>query len=191
MINFLRGNIVNISFDSILIDVSGVGYLVYVARPQDFSYGDSLVYTYFQIREDGVSLFGFKTHQEQDIFLKLISVNGIGPKGASAILGATSVNSLVTAIEMGNIAFLKKLPTIGAKSASQIVLDLKGKLVQDMEDKTKDSVKNSEKYPDVYDALRQFGFKNQEVENVISKIENIDAKDVSEIIKECLKMLRK
>ena len=191
MINFLKGNIVDIQVDSIQIDVGGIGFLVYVSRPQDFSYGDSLVYTYFQVREDGFSLYGFKTRQEQDIFLKLISVSGIGPKGASAILGATTVNSLVSAIEMGNLAFLKKLPTIGAKSAQQIILDLKGKLVQDETNIQKEAVKRSDKYPDVYDALRQFGFRNQEIESVVSKVQDIDKKDVSAVIKECLKMLRK
>lgn len=190
MIAFLKGDIVEINVDYILIDVNGVGYQVYVGKPQDFTYGQALVYTYYHVREDGISLFGFKTKQEQNLFLRLINVSGIGPKTANGILGATTVNSLITAIELGNIAFLKKLPAIGPKAAQQIILDLKGKLVAD-ESANKPSVKKSEQYSDVYDALRQFGFKVTEIDNVINKVENIQDKATAVIIKDCLKMLRK
>ena len=190
MIAFLKGDIVEINVDYILIDVNGVGYQVFVGKPQDFSYGQSLVYTYYHVKEDGVSLFGFKTKQEQDLFLRLIDVSGIGPKTASSILGATTVNALIGAIELGNVAFLKKLPSIGPKAAQQIILDLKGKLVAD-KDENKPSNKKNDLYNDVYDALRQFGFKVNEIDNVINKVENIEKKQTSEIIRDCLKMLRK
>lgn len=190
MITFLKGDIVEINVDYIIVDVNGIGYQVNVGKPQDFTYGQSLIYTYFQVKEDGISLFGFKTKQEQNLFMRLINVSGIGPKTASGILGATTVNALITAIELGNIAFLKKLPAIGPKAAQQIILDLKGKLVSD-ETANKPSVKKSELYSDVYDALRQFGFKVAEIDNVINKIEHIEDKATSVIIKECLKMLRK
>ena len=105
------------------------------------------------------------------------------------MLGATTPNNLITAIELGNVAFLKKLPTIGPKAASQIILDLKGRLVHD--DKNNSSAKKSEVYSDVYDALRQFGFKVTEIDSVINKITNIEQKETKTIIKECLQMLRK
>ena len=117
-------------------------------------------------------------------------MSGIGPKTANGILGATTTNALITAIELGNIAFLKKLPAIGPKAAQQIVLDLKGKLVSD-DDSNKPSSKKNEIYSDVYDALRQFGFKVSEIDSAINKIENIENKQTSNIIKECLQMLRK
>ena len=189
MIYFLKGDVVEINVDYILIDVNGVGYQVYVGKPQDFSYGQALVYTYYHVKEDGVSLYGFKTKQEQNLFLRLINVSGIGPKTASGILGATTTNSLITAIELGNIAFLKKLPSIGPKAAQQIILDLKGKLITVEDSKT--TVKKSETYSDVYDALRQFGFKVSEIDNAINKVENIESKQTPQIIKECLKLLRK
>lgn len=190
MIAFLKGDIVDISVDSILIDVNGVGYYVNVGKPQDFAYGQALVYTYYHVKEDEVSLYGFKTKQEQDLFMRLINVSGIGPKTASGILGATTVNALISAIELSNVAFLKKLPSIGPKAAQQIILDLKGKLVAD-KDENKASNKKSDLYSDVYDALRQFGFKVSEIDNVINKVENIESKKPNEIIKDCLKMLRK
>ena len=188
MISFLKGEIVEIKEDRITIDVNGVGFEVFTSRPQDFYYGHFLVYTYYQVKEDMVCLYGFKTKQEKDLFLRLIDVSGIGPKTASAMLGATTVNALISAIELGNVAFLKKLPSIGAKAAQQIILDLKGKLVAD---EPKISLKKDDRYADVYDALRQFGFKTNDIDSVINKVENIESKQINEIIKECLKMLRK
>ena len=190
MISFLKGDIVEINVDYILVDVNGIGFQVFVGKPQDFTYGRSLIYTYYHVKEDGVSLYGFKTKQEQDLFLRLINVSGIGPKTASGILGATTTNSLISAIELGNIAFLKKLPSIGPKAAQQIVLDLKGKLISD-EQVNKPSTKKSDKYSDVYDALRQFGYKVSEIDNAINKVENIESLQTVSIIKECLKLLRK
>ncbi|MBQ8206851.1 MAG: Holliday junction branch migration protein RuvA [Bacilli bacterium] len=190
MISFLKGDIVEINVDYVLVDVNGVGFQVFVGKPQDFSYGRSLIYTYYHVKEDGVSLYGFKTKQEQDLFLRLINVSGIGPKTASGILGATTTNSLISAIELGNIAFLKKLPSIGPKAAQQIILDLKGKLISD-EQANKPSAKKSDKYSDVYDALRQFGYKVAEIDNAINKVENIENLQTVTIIKECLKLLRK
>lgn len=188
MISYLNGEIVEINYDSIVVDCNGVGYHVYVSRPQDFSYGKSIVHIYYQQKEDGVFLYGFKTKNEKELFLKLIDVNGIGPKTASAIIGATTVNGLISAIEVGNIAFLKKLPSIGPKAAQQIILDLKGKLVFDNKTQIKN---NSEKFSDIYDALKSFGFKINEIDNAINKINNIDSLKTQEIIKECLKQLRK
>ena len=190
MISFLKGDIVDINVDSLLIDVQGVGFQIFISRPQDFSYGNALIYTYFHVKEDGFSLYGFKTKQEQDIFLKLINVSGIGPKTANAILSATTTNNLISAIELGNIAFLKKLPSIGPKAAQQIVLDLKGKLILD-ETNQDNKVKKSEVYSDVYDELRQFGFKVSDIDNAINKIENIENKQTNVILKECLQLLRK
>lgn len=188
MIAFLQGDIVEISLDSILIDVNGVGYKVLVGKPQDFTYGRALVYTYYQVKEDMVCLYGFKTKQEKDLFLRLIEVSGIGPKTASAMIGATNVNALISAIELGNIAFLKKLPSIGAKAAQQIILDLKGKLVVD---ENKASARKNDQFEEIYDALRQFGFKVAEIDHAINKIENINQKKTADIIKECLRLLRK
>ncbi len=187
MISYLNGDIVEISYDSIVVDCNGVGYYVHISKPNDFTYGKCLVHIYYQQKEDGVFLYGFKTKAEKELFLKLIEVNGIGPKTANGIIGATTVNNLISAIESGNVAFLKKLPAVGAKAAQQIILDLKGKLVLD------DSVmkSNSLRYSDVYDALRSFGFKTGEIDNAFSKMQNLDQLKTEQIIKECLKLLRK
>ena len=187
MISYLNGDIVEISYDSLVIDCNGVGYHVYISRPSDFSHGKCLVYIYYQQKEDGVFLYGFKTKAEKELFLKLIDVNCIGPKTANGILGATTVNNLISAIEGGNIAFLKKLPAVGPKAAQQIVLDLKGKLIIDA-----NAIKNNgSRFSDVYDALRSFGFKTSEIDNAFAKITNPDSLKTEQLIKECLKLLRK
>lgn len=188
MIAYLSGDIREITFDSITIDVNGVGYFVSVGKPQDFSYGPNLVYIYYQQKEDGVFLYGFKTKKEKELFLRLIDVNGIGPKTASVILGATTTSNLINAIESGNVAFLKKLPSIGAKAAQQIVLDLKGKLVIDEKVENKN---NQVIYEDIYTALRSFGFRVSDIDAAINSVKNIATLSPEAIIKECLKFLRK
>ena len=174
MYSYFRGYVTEVHATHIVFEVSNVGYKIRVPNPYQFELNvEQIIYLHYHVREDGISLFGFKTKQEQNLFLRLINVSGIGPKTASGILGATTTNSLITAIELGNIAFLKKLPSIGPKAAQQIILDLKGKLIS-VEDANKPSAKKSETYSDVYDALRQFGFKVSEIDNVINKIESIE-----------------
>ena len=182
MIAFLKGDIVEINVDYILMDVNGVGYQVYVGKPQDFTYGQALVYTYYQVREDGISLFGFKTKQEQNLFLRLINVSGIGPKTANGILGATTVNSLITAIELGNIAFLKKLPAIGPKAAQQIILDLKGKLTP-----SSNNVVNVNS--ELVEVLTSLGYKNQDIKKIVPNVDS--TLSIEEQVKEALKLLLK
>lgn len=118
----------------------------------------------------------------------MIDVNGIGPKTASGMIGATTVQNLISAIETGNLAFLKKLPSIGAKAAQQIILDLKGKLI--LEDKKPSQSKNVQ-FEEVYDALRTLGFKVSEIDAAMNKIANLEELKTEQLIKECLKLLRK
>jgi Holliday junction DNA helicase RuvA len=186
MISFLKGDIVEINVDYVLIDVNGVGFQVFVGKPQDFSYGRSLIYTYYHVKEDGVSLYGFKTKQEQDLFLRLINVSGIGPKTASGILGATTTNSLISAIELGNIAFLKKLPSIGPKAAQQIVLDLKGKLEFIGVGVSDDIVDTSRELEEVLIGL---GYKEKEIKPILARVDT--SLSIEDQVKDALKLLLK
>ena len=87
MIGFLRGRVESISIDSIVLDVNGVGYNILVANPGKFSlYQDTIVYTYLKLAENDISLYGFLFKEEKELFLKLISVKGIGPKSALTML---------------------------------------------------------------------------------------------------------
>ena len=113
----------------IVIENGGIGYTVFVANPFSFEIDkEERVYLYNNIKEDEYSLYGFKSVDERNMFLKLINVKGLGPKMAMPILATGSIPGIVDAIERENILYLTKFPKIGEKLARQIILDLKGKL---------------------------------------------------------------
>src|SRR5699024_8905924 len=131
MIAYIKGILVNIHEDAVIVDVQGVGYEITCANP--FAFQASLqnevtISTYHYVREDTQVLYGFKNEDIKYLFTKLISVSGIGPKGALAILGSVDVNSFVEAIEREDDKFLTSFPGVDKKTARQIILDLKGKL---------------------------------------------------------------
>ena len=130
MIAFVSGKVKLIRKETIVIDVQGIGYEVYTGNTFQFSLNQEVfLYTYQHVREDAILLFGFIEEQDYDVFMRLINVKGIGPKTALNLLVACPAKEMVEAIENDDIKRLKALPGIGAKTASQIVLDLKGKFV--------------------------------------------------------------
>ena len=190
MYNYLNGRITEKGIDYIVVDCGGVGYHVYVSRSDDFKKDDyEKVYTYLSVREDDMTLYGFKTKEEKNLFLKIIGVSGIGPKTAIAMLSVTTPQSFIQAIELGNTGYLKKLPGIGAKSASQIILDLKGKLVVDVNDALEVKQVNKE-LEDTREALKGLGFKVSEIDAVLKTIgqENLTSQ---QYLKKALQLLRK
>jgi Holliday junction DNA helicase, RuvA subunit len=131
MIDYLKGTVVFIRDDYIVVDVGGVGYRVYCANPyvfQDKKDEQTVVYTHYHVREDAHQLYGFATREEQELFRKLLEVNGIGPKVAAGMLAGGRPEDVVSAIRREDVAWLTKLPGIGRKTAQRIVLDLKDKL---------------------------------------------------------------
>lgn len=179
----LTGKITHILDGRVVIDVNNVSYEVLVAHDQDFSLGEeTTIYTYFVIREDEQYLVGFKSLDEKKAFMSLINVKGIGPKTAINALSATTANELFTAISANNITFLKKLPGIGAKAASQIILDLKGQLTSSKAD--------IHQYEQVRAALKSLGFKVKEIEEALARV-SIPNGTNEEILKEALRKLRK
>ena len=130
MIAFVSGKVKLIRKETIVIDVQGIGYEVYTGNTFQFSLNQEVfLYTYQHVREDAILLFGFIEEQDYDVFMRLINVKVIGPKTALNLLVACPAKEMVEAIENDDIKRLKALPGIGAKTASQIVLDLKGKFV--------------------------------------------------------------
>lgn len=130
MIAFVSGKVKLIRKETIVIYVQGIGYEVYTGNTFQFSLNQEVfLYTYQHVREDAILLFGFIEEQDYDVFMRLINVKGIGPKTALNLLVACPAKEMVEAIENDDIKRLKALPGIGAKTASQIVLDLKGKFV--------------------------------------------------------------
>lgn len=182
MIYFLKGIIHSYDKDSVIIDVNNVGYQVLVSNVDKFPIGkEILIYTYNVIREDEQYLVGFSTKEEKDIFLSLIKVKGLGPKTVISALKNTTPELLADAISSNNVAYLKKLPGIGTKAANQIILDLKGELTGTKGDPGV--------YQEVYDALKELGFKGAAIDRVLATINEKDATS-EEIIRIALTKLR-
>lgn len=132
MIAFLRGTLLQRATDSVILDVNGVGYRLRVPTTTLASLGDTgtnaELYTHMHVREDDMSLFGFVTQDEHDLFELLLSVSGIGPKVALGILSSASPNEIRSAIGEGNLEILSGIRGIGKKTAQRLVLELKGKV---------------------------------------------------------------
>ena len=183
MYGYIKGIIVDIESNYVVIDNNGIGYIVYVANPYSYQLNEEYtIYTYTHIREDEYSLYGFKSKDEKELFLRLISVKGLGPKMALPILATGSLSGIIDAIERENILYLKKFPKIGDKVARQIILDLKGKLVSGV---TSNTTENSE----LVEALSALGYKNADIKKIIPNVSK--SVGIEEQIKEALKLLLK
>ena len=184
MIYFLKGRVALIDKDTVVIDVNNVGYQILVSHIDDYQIGEEvLVYTYNVVREDEQYLVGFTSLDEKSVFLSLIKVKGLGPKSAIGALSSTTPAEVVNAIASNNVAYLKKLPGIGAKAAAQIILDLKGEL-------TGGSKGDPGVYEDVYEALKGLGFKGAAIDRVLATINEPGASS-EDILRIALSKLRK
>ena len=129
MYEYFEGVITVVTPSYVVVDVGGVGYKVYSPTPFAYTQGQKAkVFIEQVVRDTGITLYGFQSQDDKGLFLKLLSVSGIGPKSAMAIMAAEDSNSLAEAIEQGEVKYLTRFPGVGKKTASQIVLDLKGKL---------------------------------------------------------------
>ena len=130
MYEYIIGKIDSVNPGFVSLDNNGIGYKIFVSNPYSFKEGeDYKIFIYQHVKEDEITLYGFKTLDERDLFLKLINVKGLGPKMALPLFSNGSIDGIIDAIERENILYLKKFPKIGDKVARQIILDLKGKLV--------------------------------------------------------------
>ena len=183
MIYSLRGKVLLIDGDTVVVDVRDVGYQVLVSRVDHYEVGQEVfLYTYNVVREDEQYLVGFSSLDEKQVFLSLIKVKGLGPRTVIGALSATTPNDVKNAIASNNVVYLKKLPGIGAKAASQIILDLKGELTGTKGDPTV--------YDEVYEALKELGFKGAAIERVLATINEKDAKP-EDVLRIALAKLRK
>ncbi len=170
-----------INQDSIVVEAAGIGYEINFAKPEMLSLSMPVqIYTYQHLREDENSLYGFLSRPEKELFIKLISVKGLGPKTALGIFRKASYDALITAIEQQDIAFIKSMPGIGAKTASQIILDLKGKLVSSAPDS---NVGSSREMEDALDALKALGYKQNECTQVLKYLTGFPDKTTDEYVK--------
>ncbi|MGI6581260.1 MAG: Holliday junction branch migration protein RuvA [Erysipelotrichaceae bacterium] len=188
MITFIRGKIYEFSAEHVILENNGIGYYIYFNRPELLSLGETMtIFTYQHFRDDATVLYGFAEKNELDIFQKLILVKGLGPKTASMILSRCKSSDLVIAIEQGDVAFLKKMPSVGTKTAQQIILDLKGKLI---EVSTEETSINQE-LDEAIEGLKSLGYKTFEINSIKSQLVKMDCKTTKEYLSEGLKMLNK
>lgn len=181
------GKIVDVLNEQIAIDVNGIAFELFVSRPYEWTKGNqAIVYVHEVYNENDHYLVGFSSKIEKDAFLSLIQVKGIGPKTAISALAKTTPDELFKAISASNTAYLKKLPGIGPKAASQIILDLKGKLTSSSASSSK---VDSSKYEDVRAALRTMGFKVKEIDDALASINEENATD-EEILRMALRKIK-
>lgn len=187
MYSYIKGIIVDMARDHIVVDNQGIGYLIYVSNPYQFTKGkETLVYVYQQVKEDGILLFGFLSKEEKDLFLKLIMVKGIGCKTAIGILATGDVNAIIQAIESKNIVYLKKIPGIGPKAAQQIILDLQGKF----SGAVSEMILTSVEFDEAIEVLIALGYKRQEVDKVMNTLSQ-EQLDTNGYVKKALNLLVK
>ncbi len=187
MIAFVKGIVFSYGLDWVIIDVNGIGYKVFFAHPDELVLNkEKLIYTYQHVREDEISLYGFLSKEENELFLKLINVKGIGPKIAMNMLGKADYKAIINSIENNDIAFLKGMPGIGSKAASQIILDLKGKLVSDKAER-----KLSNNLQDALDGLKNLGYKQGELNLITNNLMEYPDLSSDEYLKLGLQLLMK
>lgn len=189
MYAYISGNIVSVKTTGIIIDNGGIGYEIFTPDPYIYKRGETcLVHTFHYVKEDAQELFGFENEDALEFFKKIITVKGIGPKTGLSILSKAKSIQIIEAIENSDIKFLRTLPGVGPKMASQMVLDLQGKLVMGS---SEEKSTNSQVLDDVLDTLVALGFKRNELNSVKSIIEKSDSQDVDVLLRLALQHLAK
>lgn len=200
MIQFLRGELVSVEEDRILIDVGGVGYGVFMsgnAMAKLPAVGREIkVFTYLNVKEDAMQLFGFLTRDDLQVFKLLISVNGIGPKGGLAILSVLTPDDLRFAVMANDVKAISAAPGIGKKTAEKLILELKDKLsIEDALDHavSKDEVmsgktdNHNEVMSEAVQALVALGYGNTEALKAVKQVEILENMGANEVLKQALK----
>ena len=196
MFEYLKGRLTKITAKYIVVEVAGIGYILHVANP--YRYSDSIqqditIYTHQVIREDAHLLYGFATESEKDVFLRLISVSGIGPTTALAIIAVDDNEGLVRAIDQQNITYLTKFPKIGKKTAQQMVLDLAGTFVDTSVQSgafSQTAAASNQALEEAMEALLALGYKANEIKKIRTFFEGT-SESAENYIKSALKMLMK
>lgn len=198
MLAYIKGTLEIKMTDYVVIDVGGLGYKVYmyaIGMEKLGNIGDKVkVYTYYRVREDDISIFGFNTNEELRMFELILSVSGVGAKTALTIIAVTEPSEFAIAVISDDVSYLTKIPGIGAKSAQRIILELKDKMKKENSItktknlKLKEAVVDSSKVDEAISALQVLGYNKKEIEKVFMKL---DKKDLSteDLIRKGLGML--
>ncbi len=196
MIGFLRGKAAIVTSDYVIVDTNGVGYRVFVSaatRAHIRLNEEISLFIYTAVREDAIILYGFFTEAEYNAFTLLISVSGIGPKGALSALSSITVDNLYKAIQNKETSVLTKLSGIGKKTAERMILELKDKVAfegEESDDGANVEITTSgDILSEAKSALIALGYNASEIAPVLKKVKAKDS--VENIIKEALKILNK
>jgi Holliday junction DNA helicase RuvA len=193
MIGFLTGKIISAKPTEILLDVKGVGYKVQISIStfEKISGKETAsLFIHTNVKEDSISLFGFYSEAEKEMFELLISISGVGPKSAISLLAGISTDDLKHAITTGNVVRITAVPGIGAKTAERLILELKNKVKDIKEEGAKPLKASTQK--EAVAALITLGYNLTTAEKAINKIlsENPDC-GLEELIKQSLQELNR
>jgi holliday junction DNA helicase RuvA len=194
LIESITGNVDYITAEYIVINNNGIGYKIICPNPFIYKMNEQKsVYTYHYVREDVLALYGFINRKERDLFLKLLNVSGIGPKGALAIVAFGQPEQVINAIEHEDEKFLTKFPGVGKKTARQMILDLKGKLSifadADITEGLFAEVETTgDELEEAIEALAVLGYGRKEIQKVLPELRK-EKMSANEYVKAALKKL--
>lgn len=202
MIAFIKGELAEITENYAVVEVGGIGYEVYMPSAAIMelpAIGSSIkLYTYLYVREDAINLYGFKSRDDLEMFKLLITVNGIGPKGAVAILSAMSADDIRFAVLAEDVKTLSKAPGIGSKTAGKLILELKDKLkletafeqrLENQQAKATTTSVVAQKKEEAIQALTVLGYSASDALKIINQVDITEDMTSEEILKQCLKRI--
>lgn len=197
MFAYIKGSLEEKGNNYVVIDVLGIGYKIFMSETAISKMCDLganvKVHTYYYVREDNISLYGFITKEELKMFELLLSVSGIGAKSAITMLSNITPSKFALAVISNDVGALKKIPGVGPKSAQRIILELKDKLkteqaIEEEDVEIKCEIRKTENVSEAMEALQILGYNRREIEKVFEKIANLDV-SVEELIKKALSLL--
>jgi Holliday junction DNA helicase RuvA len=200
MISHLVGKLEHKDNDHVVVDVGNVGYQVVIPAsivPRLPEIGQEIkLFTFQVVREDDISLYGFLTKEERNLFKILLKVNGVGPKTAVAIIGAFSLDKLVTAITKGEVDLITAVPGVGKKTAQKIVIELREKVsrafgVAGTDTKIDLFKGKSTEAADAISALVALGYAVREAESIVAGLDSaVLSSGTESIVKQALRKMR-
>ena len=199
MYEYLTGVVTFINPYYLVIETNGIGYQIALGNP--YRYSSKLnkeikLYVHQVIREDAHLLYGFDSLEEKQLFLSLVSVSGIGPKSALAIMASDDHSGLIQAVETGDVTYLTKFPGVGKKTAQQMILDLKGKFGELSIDTPfnlfdESTAQDATALSEAMEALSALGYSDKEVKRVEKQLKEVENLTTDEYLRQALKLMMK
>lgn len=203
MYEYLKGKVTYVSPYYIVLELNNVGYQIAVANPFSYKVAEEVIMIYLQqvVREDSETLYGFNSLEEKQLFIKLNSVSGIGPKSALAIMASSDHGALIHAVETEDATFLTKYPGVGKKTAQQMVLDLKGKLLEiglEVSGETQELApteglfaQGNHMLEEALEALAALGYSDRELKRITKDLKEVSGSSTDDYLRQGLKLLMK